>query len=352
MRCVLTCPYEAHRYTDFDLYGKRGSYPTNTSYDWSAHESGSDEAKISNPGDGRWYILVFSWCGKGTYQLTVTILYAEDVKPLAIGIPVTGSLNATADSDLWYIDVENWTAGMRALLTCPLGVDFDLYGMWGSYPTTSNYSWRGCTGGGEDVNFNGPSEGRWYIMPFSYRGNGTYQLTITIGYVPIFSNTVYAIILIGIGGTAIVVLLVVVFRRRFARHSMSGQNIRWVPISRTEAVAEPRREREEIPADQSMKCSKCGALLEAGASNCWNCGASAKAVLGTSAETSRQAGQRMRPGICVVCKSALERSDEMLFCPYCGSLAHRDHLLEWLHVKNYCPACGRHLDEGEVQKQI
>jgi predicted RNA-binding Zn-ribbon protein involved in translation (DUF1610 family) len=242
---------------------------------------------------------------------------------------------------------------MRALLTCPLGVDFDMYGKWESYPTTSNYSWRGCTGGGEDVNFSKPSGGRWYIMPFSYRGNGTYQLIVTIGYyAPIYSGTVYAIILIGIGGTAIVVFLAVVRSRRFARHSMSGQTVRSVSISRTKAVEEPGPEQEEVSAGQSMKCAKCGALLEAGVSNCWNCGASAEVVWGTSTETDRQAGQRMRPGICVVCKSALKRSDEMLFCPYCGSLAHRDHLLEWLHVKNYCPACGRHLDEGEVQKQI
>jgi predicted nucleic acid-binding Zn-ribbon protein len=54
----------------------------------------------------------------------------------------------------------------------------------------------------------------------------------------------------------------------------------------------------------------------------------------------------------MVCKASLEKNDEMLFCPFCGSLAHKDHLLEWLHVKGYCPSCGRHLEDDEVNKQI
>jgi hypothetical protein len=71
---------------------------------------------------------------------------------------------------------------MRSVLTNPSGSDFDLYGRLGSAPTTSTYDWRGYTSGAEDVTFNNPGAGRWYVMPRSYSGSGSYQLTVTVTY--------------------------------------------------------------------------------------------------------------------------------------------------------------------------
>jgi hypothetical protein len=51
-------------------------------------------------------------------------------------------------------------------------------------------------------------------------------------------------------------------------------------------------------------------------------------------------------GTCMVCNQGVYSVDETLACPYCGSIAHKTHILEWLHVKNYCPACHMHLDES------
>ena len=70
---------------------------------------------------------------------------------------------------------------MHAVLNCGNN-DYDLYGKLGSQPTTSDYDWRGYTYGGEDVTYNNPGEGTWYIMVRSYSGSGAYDLTVTVTY--------------------------------------------------------------------------------------------------------------------------------------------------------------------------
>lgn len=54
----------------------------------------------------------------------------------------------------------------------------------------------------------------------------------------------------------------------------------------------------------------------------------------------------------MVCDLRLNSADEILHCPHCGNPAHKDHLLEWLHVKRSCPICGQHLDENELRAQL
>jgi uncharacterized delta-60 repeat protein len=53
-------------------------------------------------------------------------------------------------------------------------------------------------------------------------------------------------------------------------------------------------------------------------------------------------------GRCMVCNLDILESDLIVRCPYCGSMAHRTHMLEWLHVKDYCPACHNHLEEENL----
>lgn len=54
---------------------------------------------------------------------------------------------------------------------------------------------------------------------------------------------------------------------------------------------------------------------------------------------------------CMVCNLSLRTSDLPAWCPHCGNIAHREHLLEWVHVKNKCPKCGAHLNEQEVSTE-
>ncbi len=42
---------------------------------------------------------------------------------------------------------------------------------------------------------------------------------------------------------------------------------------------------------------------------------------------------------CTVCHKVIDPDDDYIQCPHCMSLAHRDHLEEWLQIKPVCPYC-------------
>ena len=44
-------------------------------------------------------------------------------------------------------------------------------------------------------------------------------------------------------------------------------------------------------------------------------------------------------GACAVCQLGIYPSDELLRCPNCKTLTHRDHFLEWIKIKGFCPDC-------------
>jgi Zn finger protein HypA/HybF involved in hydrogenase expression len=80
-----------------------------------------------------------------------------------------------------------------------------------------------------------------------------------------------------------------------------------------------------------------------------------KKQLTTQAHTVKQAiyriqyGRRLQETICIVCNQPIDEESELLQCPACKGVAHRDQLLEWLHVKDYCPKCHRHIDVSDVK---
>ena len=45
--------------------------------------------------------------------------------------------------------------------------------------------------------------------------------------------------------------------------------------------------------------------------------------------------------VCMVCKLFLNNKNEILQCPICESLFHKDHLLEWITSKKKCPVCSQ-----------
>ncbi|WXG44445.1 MAG: pre-peptidase C-terminal domain-containing protein [Promethearchaeati archaeon SRVP18_Atabeyarchaeia-1] len=348
MHSVLTCPANA----DFNLYGAYGSYPTTTFYAWSGTASGDENTTYNNPSSGTWYIMVESLHGNGTYRLTVTVRAPLTPQSLYNGYTVSGNLSGTGEYDLWYMYLYNSAVNMHAVLTCPSGADFDLYGACGSYPTTLSYYWSGTASGDEDVNYPNPYYGDWYIMVYSSHGSGAYLLTVTVdfggGNQPNPPMEFYAVVILFVVLFFAVVLAV--SSRGGTGRPTGGSNYRppEVPSSQPGMLGERR---ERIAPIRSVRCRSCGASLKSTDETCWNCGAPVKGSLAVSSVAGRKTGMRPRSGVCMVCKRGLENSDEILFCPYCGGLAHRDDFLEWLHVKDYCPTCGRHLDEAEVKKQ-
>jgi len=82
MESILTCGND-----DFDLYGRLGAEPTTSTYDWRGYTYGGEEVTTTNPGAGRWYIMVRDYSGSGAYELTVTLTYSgPDTVPPTISI--------------------------------------------------------------------------------------------------------------------------------------------------------------------------------------------------------------------------------------------------------------------------
>jgi hypothetical protein len=66
---------------DFDDYGKFNAQPTTSVYDWRGYTSGGEENTVTNPAQGRHYIMVQYYSGSGAYTLTVTITYGTPPGP-------------------------------------------------------------------------------------------------------------------------------------------------------------------------------------------------------------------------------------------------------------------------------
>jgi hypothetical protein len=98
---------------------------------------------------------------------------------LTSGQTVYSSLSAVGATEMWTIQVAAGYESMRTVVNCG-SADFDVYGRLGAEPTTSTYDFRGYTSGGEDVVFDFPGAGTWYIMVRLYSGTGAYDLTVTL----------------------------------------------------------------------------------------------------------------------------------------------------------------------------
>ncbi|WXG45435.1 MAG: hypothetical protein WED05_01740 [Candidatus Atabeyarchaeum deiterrae] len=53
---------------------------------------------------------------------------------------------------------------------------------------------------------------------------------------------------------------------------------------------------------------------------------------------------------CIVCNLDIKKTQDAVRCPHCGNVSHKTHMLEWLHVRNKCPACNQHLSESELER--
>jgi hypothetical protein len=164
---------EVRFYIDGTYKATDSSSPYSYSWDTTGYSDGSHTVRAT----------AYDAAGNNAYdQHTVTVSNGGGGgNELQNGVPVTSSLAAVHDTEMWTIEVAADATSMHSVLTCG-SADFDLYGRLGAEPTTSVYDWRGYTSGGEDVSYANPGEGTWYIMVRSYSGTGAYELTVTITY--------------------------------------------------------------------------------------------------------------------------------------------------------------------------
>jgi uncharacterized membrane protein len=154
---------------DVDLYVKRGSLPTTTSYDYRPYKVGNNETvDVNNPASGTWYIMLRGYTNYAGVTLKATYAAALSVKALTNGVAATG-ISGAANMELYYsVDVPAGQSKLEIAMSGGTG-DADLYVKKGSLPTTTSYDYRPfLSGNNETVNVENPEAATWYIMIRGY----------------------------------------------------------------------------------------------------------------------------------------------------------------------------------------
>lgn len=111
---------------DGDLYVKRGSQPTSSSYDYRPYLSGNNETvSVTNPVSGDWYISIYAYSTYSSVSLNATY----SVSGGTTCTTTTGSLSGTG-ANAYSPSSSGYTSSVSGTHTAKLtgtGSDFDLY---------------------------------------------------------------------------------------------------------------------------------------------------------------------------------------------------------------------------------
>ena len=158
---------------DADMYVKRGSQPTSSSYDYRPYLNGNNETvSVTNPASGDWYISIYAYSSYASVSLKATYTAA------ATCTTVTGSLSGTGASYYTTQYASSVSGAHTGKLTGPSGADFDLYLQKLSGSTWSSVAAGESSTSTENVTYNGTSGTyRWRV--YSYSGSGSFSLCTT-----------------------------------------------------------------------------------------------------------------------------------------------------------------------------
>jgi len=161
---------------DADLYVKRGSRPTSTSYDCRPYGGDSNETcKLSGPGD--FYVSVSGYASSSSFSLAVTYTTGG----------TTPALVPQSDHESGVVQGGEWThrgpylAGLGAVSVVMTGTgDADLYVAEGAAPTSSSFDCRPWAWSSDETcDLQGP--GMFYVSIYGY-ANGSSAYDVTIDY--------------------------------------------------------------------------------------------------------------------------------------------------------------------------
>lgn len=157
---------------DADLYLKRGSAPTTSSYDCRPYQTGNNEScSIAAPGSGTWHVSLRAYTTFSGASLVARWTLPSGgggSSVLQKGVPVTG-LAATSGNSLAYTIEVPTGASNLVVSTSGSSGDADLYLRRGSAPTTSTYDCRSYSNGSnESCTVASPASGTWHVMVRAY----------------------------------------------------------------------------------------------------------------------------------------------------------------------------------------
>jgi vibriolysin len=145
---------------DADLYTKKGSAPTTSSYDCRPYASGNNETCTGN-GAGTYHVMV-----RGYSAYSGTTIVADNTVSTGGG-PASGTVSnisvSTGQMKQWTLDLPSGASDLSVAISGGTG-DADLYTRDASAPTTSSYDCRPYKNGNSETCTDAtPNSGTYYI---------------------------------------------------------------------------------------------------------------------------------------------------------------------------------------------
>ncbi len=163
---------------DGDLYVKRGSQPTSSSYDYRPYLNGNNETvNVTNPVAGDWFISIYAYSTFSGVSIRATYAGGGGGGCTAASGSLSGTgANSYQPSSTGY--VSSVSGAHTATLSGPAGTDFDLYLQKLSGSTWTQVASSLGSTSTESINYNGTAGTyRWRV--YAYTGSGTYNICTT-----------------------------------------------------------------------------------------------------------------------------------------------------------------------------
>jgi serine protease len=165
---------------DVDMYVRRGSQPTTSTYDCRPYRAGNAEScSFTNPQAGTWHVMLRGYSAYSGVTLTGSYTVGGGGgNALQNGVPVTGLAGAASNERRFTIEVPAGRSQLQIQMSGGTG-DADLYVRRGSQPTTAAYDCRPYrTGNSETCTFSSPAAGTWHVL---VRGYSAYSGVSLVG---------------------------------------------------------------------------------------------------------------------------------------------------------------------------
>ncbi len=164
---------------DADLYVRRGTAPTQSSYDCRPYLNGNNETcTFASPQAGTWHVMIHGWTAYSGVTLVASFEEPVSVNELQNGQPVSGLSGGQGSEQFFTMEVPSNVSELVFQMSGGSG-DADLYVRRGAPPTTSSYDCRPyLNGNNETCTFSDPQAGTWHVM---IRGYTAYSNVTLVG---------------------------------------------------------------------------------------------------------------------------------------------------------------------------
>ena len=114
-------------------------------------------------------------------------------------------------------------------------------------------------------------------------------------------------------------------RHRQNKPITSTQSVKKKEITST--IKSEKKVKSRTSKQTNFTCSSCGELFPVNETHCSSCGST-------------------KP-VCIVCLSDLGIEQEVVKLNCCSEYSHKEHIINWLNVKGFCPKCEKEIEKND-----